>query len=88
LSELLARRLTEGFVIFGIAIPDFWLGIVLMLIVTGLLGVLPPSGYTPFLKDPLGNLRYMARPIACSFTNRSAALPAPMRLWSLRITKR
>ena len=57
------RRLTEGFVIFGIAIPDFWLGIMLVLIFTGVLALLPPSGYTPFAKDPLGNLRYMALPV-------------------------
>ena len=57
------RRLTEGFVIFGIAIPDFWLGIMLVLVFTGLLALLPPSGYTPFLKDPLGNLCYMALPV-------------------------
>jgi peptide/nickel transport system permease protein len=57
------KRLTEGFVIFGIAIPDFWLGIMLVLIFTGILALLPPTGYTPFAKDPLGNLRYMALPV-------------------------
>jgi peptide/nickel transport system permease protein len=57
------KRLTEGFVIFGIAIPDFWLGIMLVLLFTGILAVLPPTGYTPFAKDPLGNLRYMALPV-------------------------
>ena len=57
------RRLTEGFVILGIAIPDFWLGIMLVLVFTGFLAVLPPSGYVPFTKDPLGNLRYMALPV-------------------------
>jgi peptide/nickel transport system permease protein len=57
------RRLTDGFVVFGIAIPDFWLGIMLVLVFTGVLAILPPSGYTPFAKDPLGNLRYMALPV-------------------------
>ena len=57
------RRLTEGFVIFGIAIPDFWLGIMLVLVFTGFLALLPPSGYVPFTKDPLGNLRYMTLPV-------------------------
>jgi peptide/nickel transport system permease protein len=56
-------RLTEGFVVFGIAIPDFWLGIMLVLVFTGTLAILPPSGYTPFAKSPLGNLRYMALPV-------------------------
>lgn len=57
------NRMTEGFVIFGIAIPDFWLGIMLVLVFTGLLAILPPTGYTPFLKNPLGNLRYMVLPV-------------------------
>lgn len=57
------KRLTEGFVVFGIAIPDFWLGIMLVLIFTGILAILPPSGYTPFTKDPLANLRYMTLPV-------------------------
>ena len=57
------RRLTEGFVIFGIAIPEFWLGIMLVLTFTGALALLPPSGYTPFSKDPIANLRYMALPV-------------------------
>ena len=57
------RRLTEGFVIAGIAIPDFWLGIMLVLLFAGIMQVLPPSGYVPFLEDPLQNLRYMALPV-------------------------
>lgn len=57
------KRLTEGFVVFGIAIPDFWLGIMLVLVFTGALMVLPPSGYVPFAKDPAGNLRYMTLPV-------------------------
>jgi peptide/nickel transport system permease protein len=58
------RRLTEGFVVAGIAIPDFWLGIMLVLLFAGMMHVLPPSGYVPFLEDPLQNLRYMALPVA------------------------
>lgn len=57
------RRLTEGFVIFGVSVPDFWLGIMLVILFTGLLALLPPSGHVPFAEDPLGNLRYMALPV-------------------------
>lgn len=57
------RALTEGFVIFGISVPDFWLGIMLVLIFSATLVLLPPSGYVPFVKDPIGNLRYMALPV-------------------------
>lgn len=57
------RRLTEGFVVAGISIPDFWLGIMLVLVFTQVLNVLPPSGYVPFVQDPAQNLRYMLLPI-------------------------
>ncbi|MDQ0390934.1 ABC transporter permease [Labrys monachus] len=57
------KRLTEGFVVFGISIPDFWLGIMLVLVFAGTLMILPPSGYVPFARDPLANLRYMSLPV-------------------------
>ena len=57
------RQATEGFVVAGIAITDFWLGIMLVLLFAGIWQVLPPSGYVPFLKDPVQNLRYMALPV-------------------------
>ena len=57
------RRLSEGFVVAGIAIPDFWLGIMLVLLFAGIMHVLPPSGYVPLLEDPLQNLKYMALPV-------------------------
>jgi peptide/nickel transport system permease protein len=58
-----SRRLTEGFVVAGIAIPDFWLGIMLVLVFAGLMQVLPPSGYVSFFQEPLQNLRYMFLPV-------------------------
>jgi peptide/nickel transport system permease protein len=57
------RRLTEGFVVFGIAIPDFWLGMMLVLVFAGLFQVLPPSGYVPLFDDPVQNLRFMVLPV-------------------------
>lgn len=57
------KRLTEGFVVFGISVPDFWLGIMLVLVFAGTLVILPPSGYVPFATDPLANLRYMILPV-------------------------
>ena len=66
------KRLTEGFVIFGISVPDFWLGIMLVLVFAGLLVVLPPSGYVPFASDPFGNLRYMILPVLTLATGEAA----------------
>ena len=47
----------------AVSIPDFWLGIMLVLVFAGALHALPPSGYVPFLEDPIGNLRYMVLPV-------------------------
>lgn len=56
-------RATSAFVVAGISIPDFWLGIMLVLLFAGTLKLLPPSGYTPLFDDPLANLRYMILPV-------------------------
>lgn len=42
--------------LFGLSIPTFWLGIVLILLVSVDLGWLPPSGYVPLMQDPLQSL--------------------------------
>ncbi len=58
-----ARLMTDMLVIGGVAIPAFWLGIMLVLLFTGTLKLLPPAGYAPLLDDPLNNLRYMVLPV-------------------------
>jgi len=67
-----ARRLTDGFVVVGISVPDFWLGIMLVLLFAATLGVLPPSGYVPFTDDPAANLRYLALPVLTLATAEAA----------------
>ena len=47
---------------FGVAVPFFWLGILLILLFSLTLGWLPPSGYVPFKSDPLKNLQLMILP--------------------------
>lgn len=36
----------------GVSIPDFWMGILLILLFSLTLDILPPSGYTPITEDP------------------------------------
>jgi peptide/nickel transport system permease protein len=48
--------------IAGLAIPNFWAGILLIMLFTLVLGWLPPSGYVSFFQDPLQNLRLMILP--------------------------
>jgi peptide/nickel transport system permease protein len=48
-----------------LAIPTFWLGVLLVLVVSLRLGWLPPSGYVPFREAPLQSLKLLILP---SFT--------------------
>ncbi|HWK43317.1 MAG TPA: ABC transporter permease [Stellaceae bacterium] len=48
--------------LFGLSIPSFWLGIMLILVVSVDLGWLPASGYVSPFEDPLQNLRSMIMP--------------------------
>ena len=46
----------------GIAIPNFWFGILLIYFLAVVLRLLPPSGYVPFTQDPVQNLTRMLMP--------------------------
>ncbi len=48
--------------LFGLSVPTFWLGIVLILVVSVDLGWLPPSGYVPPAQDLLQSLRTTIMP--------------------------
>jgi peptide/nickel transport system permease protein len=52
----------NGIGLFGLSIPTFWLGIVMILVVSVDLGWLPPSGYVPLLEDPLRSLETTIMP--------------------------
>jgi peptide/nickel transport system permease protein len=55
--------LTDLLTVGGVSIPSFWLGLMLVLIFTGVLHLLPPAGYVPITTDPVENLRYMILPV-------------------------
>ncbi|MEX1163493.1 MAG: ABC transporter permease [Nitriliruptor sp.] len=46
----------------GVSVPDFWFGILLILLVSRTLGWLPPGGYVPFTDDPVESLRRLLLP--------------------------
>src|SRR5918911_3607328 len=48
--------LANGIALFGISTPNFWLGIMLILLFSVELGWLPPSGYVPLWEDPVQSL--------------------------------
>jgi peptide/nickel transport system permease protein len=59
-----AARFSSGFVVLGVAIPDFWLGTLLVLLFAAELDLLPPSGWAPLSAGLGQNLRYLALPVA------------------------
>lgn len=46
----------NGIALFGISMPNFWLGIMMILLFSVELGWLPPSGYVPLSEDPIQSL--------------------------------
>jgi peptide/nickel transport system permease protein len=46
----------------GISIPEFWMGIMLILLFGLYLDVLPPGGYVPLTDDPVAWLEYLVLP--------------------------
>jgi peptide/nickel transport system permease protein len=58
----------------GVSIPNFWLGIMLILFFSVRLGWLPASGFVPVWEDPLANLRRMLMPAFVLGTALAAVL--------------
>ena len=58
----------------GVSIPNFWLGIMLILLVSVRLGWLPASGFVPLAEDPVGNLKRMLMPALVLGTALAAVL--------------
>jgi peptide/nickel transport system permease protein len=48
--------------LLGTAIPSFVLGLLLLLLLSVSLRIFPPGGYTPFIEDPLSNIRDLVLP--------------------------
>jgi len=58
----------------GVSVPNFWLGIMLILLVSVRLGWLPASGYVSPVDDVLGNLTRMIMPALVLGTGLAAVL--------------
>ncbi len=66
--------LASGASLCGVSVPNFWLGIMLILLLSVRLGWLPASGFVPFWEDPLGNLQRMIMPAFVLGTALAAVL--------------
>jgi peptide/nickel transport system permease protein len=72
-------NVSNGFGLLGLSIPNFWLGLVLILVVSVQFGLLPASGFVPFLESPVENLERMILPAIVLGTGLSAVLMRQMR---------
>jgi peptide/nickel transport system permease protein len=54
--------LVNAVALFGISTPNFWLGIMMILLFSVQLGWLPPSGYVPLWEDPWMSLQTTLMP--------------------------
>jgi peptide/nickel transport system permease protein len=67
------------FATLGLAVPNFWLGLMLILLVAVNLRWLPASGYAPLSEGILGNLERMILPTVVLGTGLAAAIMRQLR---------
>jgi peptide/nickel transport system permease protein len=66
--------LASGVSLCGVSVPNFWLGIMLILLVSVRLGWLPASGFVPLVEDPVANVKRMVMPALVLGTGLAAVL--------------
>ena len=75
----------NAFALWGLSMPNFWLGILMILLFSVQLGWLPASGYVEPWADPLANLQAMAMPAFVLGTNIAAVLMRHTRSAMLQV---
>jgi peptide/nickel transport system permease protein len=75
----------NGFALWGLSMPNFWLGILLIMLFSVQLGWLPASGYVEPWVDPIGNLKAMLMPAFVLGTNIAAVLMRHTRSAMLQV---
>ena len=56
-------KLVQAGSTLGLALPDFWLALMLVVVFAVNLGMLPPTGYVPLGDDPAGWLKSLVLPV-------------------------
>jgi peptide/nickel transport system permease protein len=69
----------------GVAMPSFWLAMLMIYLFALDLGVLPASGFVPFFEDPGANLRHLILPVVVLGTEAAAGLTRQIRSAMLEV---
>ncbi|MBA2519270.1 MAG: ABC transporter permease [Chloroflexia bacterium] len=72
----------------GISLPDFWLGIMLILVMALVLGWLPSSGYVPIQESAGENLKHLLLPSFTLAVNFAAVLTRTTKAAALEVLNR
>ena len=86
-QDTAADYLGRSVAIIGLATPNFWLGIMVLIYPTIWWGWTPPLEYIPFAEDPLGNLGGFFIPSLILGTASSAATMRMMRTMTLEVLR-
>jgi peptide/nickel transport system permease protein len=81
--DYVVRVITIG----GLAVPSFWLGMVIILALLSVLSWAPPVMYTPFYKDPVANLAQLIWPALAVGYRYSAVVARMVRSSLLEIMR-
>ena len=73
------------FAVSGVAVPDFWLGTIAILVLSLWLRYLPPAGFVPFFSDPLRNLSQVWLPVCILGVRLSAVTTRMTRSMTLDV---
>ncbi|TYP89592.1 ABC transporter permease [Blastococcus xanthinilyticus] len=72
-------RMVTPVTAFGLAMPSFWLALVLVLVFGVIFQVLPTSGYVDFGSDPGEAVKYLVLPIVVLVAHQAALFVATLR---------
>ena len=86
-QDTLADYLGRSLAVIGLATPNFWLGIMVMIFPAIWWGWAPPLELVAFTEDPLGNLAVFLTPSLILGTASSAATMRMMRTMMLEVLR-
>lgn len=75
----LADRSMAVITLWGFSVPDFVLGLLLILLFSVVLNWLPPLDFVPFTQSPLDNLRHMILPVTALLVPEAAYIAQTTR---------